>query len=198
VRALLVLIGTVAVISALVWLANGLVASPAPKTSPAQAAAAAKVHRNYISLVRRLKARAKRVRRIRAARGAWAHRANRICSSALRDVRRTIAAAAPVHTRGELFALFSKLETIEESSLAQLRAIAPPRHDARKVERMLELSSQAFAIDRAAVSALERHDRAAFVRLARQESRLVGRVDALAAGLGADICAEDPFSAADG
>ena len=31
VRALLVLIGTVAVISALVWLANGLVASPAPE-----------------------------------------------------------------------------------------------------------------------------------------------------------------------
>src|SRR6266516_2164231 len=118
VRALLVLIGTVGVISALVWLANGLVASPAPRTSPAQAAAAAKVHRNYIALVGRVRTRAKRAQRIRAARGAWARRANAICSSALRDVRKTIAAAAPVRTRGELFALLSKLETIDESSLA--------------------------------------------------------------------------------
>ena len=63
---------------------------------------------------------------------------------------------------------------------------------------MLELSGQALSIDRAAVSALGRHDRTGFVRLGRQELGLAGRVDALATGLGADICAEDPFSAADG
>jgi hypothetical protein len=103
-----------------------------------------------------------------------------------------------VKTRGTLVALLAKLSTIAESDLAQLRAIPPPRHDARRIGKMLELSDRAFSIDHAAVAALERNDRAAFLRLARQELRVGRRADALATALGADTCAEDPFPAGDG
>jgi hypothetical protein len=163
------------------------------------------VDRKYNALVRRLKVsarRALRIRaaserralRIRAARGAWARQANRICGSNLREVRAAVAATALVRTRSELVSLLSKIDTIGEDHVAQLRALAPPRHDAPRVERMLELSAQVLATDRAAIAAFGRNDRRSFVRLLKQELRLGKRLDGIAAALGADACTENPFS----
>jgi len=153
------------------------------------------VDRHYTSLVRALRARGRRARRIKKARGAWARRANIICGRALRDIRTTTLAAAPIRTQREFITLVSKLDTIESGYIAQLRAVPQPRHDAPKVEKILELSGQALSLDRAAVSALERNDRAAFRRLARQELRVSAHVDAIAAALGAVTCTENPFTA---
>ena len=178
----------------LAWLGTRLFAPPAATTPPAQAAVAAKADRKYDVLVRRLRANARRAQRITAARGAWARRADRICGSTLRTFEATTRAAAPVKTRTQLLALFSKLEPIEADYLGQLRALPTPRHDAAKVQKMLELTAQELAINNDAVAAFRRNDQAGFLRLLKQELRLGARTDAIAAALGAAVCAQDSFS----
>ena len=192
-RLILVLAASAGLTLGVVWLAGRLLESPAPTPTAAEAAASAKVDRNYRLLVKRLRARGRRVHRIEAARGAWARRANRICRRAVYEVKTAVAAAVPAKTQTGLFALVSKVEAIEGTALRQLRALPPPRHDAARVQKMLDLSDQALALDSAVVSALRRNDRAGARRLLRQEFRLGRRADAVANALGAYVCAEDPL-----
>lgn len=193
VRLILALAASVGLTLAIVWLAGKLLQSPATTPSPAQAAASAKVDRNYRILVRRLQARGKRVGHIKAARGAWARRANRICARAMSEVKTAFGEGIPAKTPTALYALVSKVEAIGADAQGQLRALPPPRYDAKRVETMLDLSDQALALDRALISAIRERHRGAAVRLARQEARLIQRANSLATALGAYVCAEDPF-----
>jgi hypothetical protein len=190
VRLFLVLAASAGLTLGIVWLAGRLLDSPATKPSPAEAAASAKVDRNYRLLVRRLRARGRRVHRIEAARGAWARRANSICRRAVYEVKTAVAARVPAKTQTGLFALVSKVEAIEADLLRQLRALPPPRHDAARVQKMLDLSDQALVLDSSVVSALRRNDRAAARRLLRQEVRLGERANSIATALGAYVCAQ--------
>jgi len=191
VRLILVLAATAGVTLGIVWVAGRLLDAPAPAPTPAQAAAEARVDRSYHRLVRRLRVRGRRVRRIEAARGVWARRANRICRTMVRDGAATTAAAVRVKTRSELFALLSKVEEIEADALRRLQALPPPRYDAARVQKLLSLFGRAVANDGATVDALRRNDRVAAQRLARQTVRLDGRASSIAAALGADYCAND-------
>jgi hypothetical protein len=193
-RLVVILLATVAATLGIVWLGTRVLASPTNKPSAAQAAAAARVDRNYRLLVRRLRIRARRVRDIKAARGAWARRANRICG---RTSRALAAAARPLRTarsKAALDAFMSNVEAIQARSLQELRDLQPPWHDRARVQKLLALGAQEQSLLHAIFAAIRSNDRSAFVRLVRQGLRVRQREDAIASALGADACAQGPLS----
>lgn len=167
VRALVALLAPAGIVLALLWFAIHVVGSSRPVAPPAAAASHTVVTR-----------------------ATWARQANRICGRQLRALESTMLAAVHKKTRGQVFALFARFQTTEERYLAQLRTIPPPRHDAARVRRMLDLRARILTIDRTASAALRRGDRPAFLRIGRQKIRLVRRMHAIARALGAKACAQ--------
>ena len=193
-RPFVIVLATLGGTLAIVWIATQVLPSTAHKPSAAQAAAAAKVDRDYRVLVHRLRVRAHRVQRIKAARGAWARRANGICGRELRALAR---AAAPIRTNGskaELRNFMSNVDSIEGRSLAELQALRRPWQDRARVRKFLALSGQAQSLLHEMFSAIQSHDRRSFVRVVHEDLQVRRRADAIATALGADVCAEGPFS----
>jgi hypothetical protein len=190
VRVILVLAATAAITLGIIWVA-GRLNGPAPAPTPAQAAASAKVDRNYRRLVRRLRVRGRQVQRIRAARKVWARHADGICRTIVRGAANSTATLTHAKTPSEAFALLSNLLTIETNGVQRLHALPAPWYDAAKIRKLLDLFDQGVADDRALFSALRRNDGATVRRLTRHEARLGERATPIAAGLGADICADD-------
>jgi hypothetical protein len=70
----------------------------------------------------------------------------------------------------------------------------PPGRAGVRVRCMLGLYEKAYTLDREAFAAIRRGDRPRLVRILRQELPLVGRGDAIARDLNANVCADGVFA----
>ncbi len=115
---------------------------------------------------------------------AWARDANAICSATAQKI-----AAVPTPTsKAQLIALGPQVQTYEADKLAKLHALTPAAGAAPQVRAMLGSYDQAFASEKAMLSALIANDDAKAASLNSRATAFLHNGDRIARQLGATSC----------
>jgi hypothetical protein len=117
-------------------------------------------------------------------RSAWARKANAIC----RSLNAETAQLGTPQSRNELVQLLPQSVSLAQAALGELRALAAPKRDAKRIARMLRQFDRFLALETQAAAALGANDTESFARLTAQAFAANDRGNHIARTLGATRC----------